>query len=174
MEEKDLDLNLDELDQIEASADGKLQVRNRFQQLANDKRTLAQEKDELTKQKVEAEAKIAQLEKQSEFHKNFSKVSAKFPEATNYQDQILERVNKGIDLEEATAAVLFKEGKLGNQVAQPVQRPVQAEGGSAVTNVSSEEKPLSEMPMSEKLAALQEMEKSGELTQMLRAGINRS
>lgn len=168
---EELDLNLDELDQIETSADNKLKVKNRFQQLSDKVKIEAQEKE-----KAQAEAKtnaerVATLEKEASFLKTFSQLSSKHPEAANYQDQILERVNKGYDPEEATLAVLAKEGKLAPQ-APPPQRTESAEGGSAVTNVSVGEKSLSEMTMGDKLSQLQELEKSGELTRALRAGIN--
>lgn len=166
------ELNLDDLDQIESNADKKQLQINRYQQLANDKRALSQEKDELTKQKAEAEAKLANLEKERDFLKTFSQLSSKHPEATNYQDQILERVNKGMDAEEATIAVLYKEGKLTQ--APPQQRTPMAEGGSAVTNVNVGEKPLDDLSMVEKLNQLKELEKSGELQQALRQGINRT
>lgn len=169
------ELNLDELDQIETSADNKLKVKNRFQQLANDKRTLSQEKELEVKARTDAEAKATLAEKNLEFYKTFSSLSAKHPEATNYQEQILERVNKGYDPEEATLAVLAKEGKLGNQTQfQPAPRTPTAEGGSAITNVSIENKSVDELSMDEKLTQLREMEKTGELVQALRQGINRS
>jgi hypothetical protein len=84
----------------------------------------------------------------------------------------LERVNKGYDPEEATLAVLAKEGKLASQV-QSVRTP-SAEGGSAMTNLSDGDKSPDQLTMAEKLEALTAMEKSGELTQVLRQGINRS
>ncbi len=165
------DLNVD-LDQIENNADKQLQAKNRFQQLANDKRTLAQEKEVLEAKNKEIEAKSLQLEKQAEFYKTFNQVSSKYPEATNYQDKIKEKVEQGYDLEDATVSVLNKEGKLSGGPITPV-RP-QAEGGSAVTNVSEGDKSLNEMSMGDKLEALKELERSGELAQALRAGINRS
>ncbi len=171
--EKENEINLDELDQIETGADKKLQVRNRFQQLANEKNQARQEREQAEAKVKELEAKALQVEKESNFYKTFSQLSAKYPEATNYQEQILERVNKGYDQEEATLAVLAKEGKLGTQsVPPPPAKTPSAEGGSAITNVIDGEK--TELSMSEKLEALKGMEKSGELQQALRAGINRS
>ncbi len=127
------ELNLDELDKIETGADNKLQVRNRFQQLANDKRDLSQKLEVEAKAKTEAEAKLASFEKETNFYKTFNTLSAKYPEAVNFQDKILEKVNQGYDQEDATVAVLNKEGKLGG-VAQPIA-PIRqnAEGGSAIT-----------------------------------------
>lgn len=168
---EELDLNLDELDQ---NADRTLQTKNRFQQLANDKRELTQKNELAEKATQEANDARAKAEKSLEFYKTFSTLSAKHPEATNYQDQILERVNKGYDPEEATLAVLAKEGKLSNQTQPlPPQRTPSAEGGSALNQLNEGEKQLDQMNVKEKLEALQEMEKSGELLQALRSGINR-
>ena len=168
--ENELELNLEELDQIDANADNKLKVKNRFQQLSDNVKLQAQEKE-----KAQAEAKanaerVAILEKETSFLKTFSQLSSKHPEAANYQEQILERVNKGMDAEEATIAVLYKEGKL-NQA--PPAKP-QVEGGSSMTQMPEGDKLPSDMNLTEKRAALEEMEKTGELNRALRAGINRS
>lgn len=168
---EETDLNLD-LDQIETDAEKKLQARNRYQQLANEKNEARQKAEAAEQAKAVAEAKAAQLEKEREFYKNFTQLSSKYPEATHYQEQILERVNKGYDLEEAALGLLAKEGKLGVS-SQPVRTP-SIEGGSALNNISEGDKPLQEMSAAEKLAQLQELEKTGELAQALRAGINRS
>lgn len=167
--DNELELNLDE---IESNSEQKLQVKNRFQQLSDKVKLEAQEKDKaLAEAKANAE-KAEQAQKETEFYKSFSQLSSKHPEAINYQAQILDRVNRGYDAEEATLAVLAKEGKL-TQAPQQVRTP-SAEGGSAMTNISEGDKPLNDLTRDEKLSALQELEKSGELQQALRAGINRS
>lgn len=173
MNDNDLDLNLDELDQIETNSANKLQVKNRFQQLSDKVKLEAQEKDKALAEAASLRAEKEALEKQASFLKTFSQLSAKHPEATNYQDQILERVNKGYDAEEAVYAVLAKEGKLSQAQPEPV-RHQGVEGGSALNNITEGDKPLNQLSENEKLTALLELERSGELTQVLRAGINRS
>lgn len=168
--ENEQELNLDELDQMETKSDNKLQIKNRFQQLSDKVKLEAQEKE---KAQAEAKAKgieTEQAKKQVEFYKIFSQLSAKHPEATNFQEQILERVNKGYDPEEATLAVLAKEGKLSQ--AQPVAKPVAPEGGSAMTQLADGDKTINDLSREEKLTALKDLEKSGELQQALRRGIN--
>lgn len=165
----ELDINLDELDQVDANADKKLQVRNRYQQLANDKRQLAQEKDAEAKARAEAEAKALEAEKKVEFYKNFNQITSKYPEATNFQDQILERVSKGLDMEEATLGLLAKEGKL--QAPPPPQgEPLRPEGGSAINSLQGP-KETSDMNENEMLDSLRELEQSGELQKTLRSGL---
>src|SRR3990167_10420961 len=124
--ENELDLDLDN---IEAQEEKKLLVKDRFAKLSSEFYQTKKEKDEVeVKLKTEAEAKL-QAEKERDFYKSFSQVSSKHPEATNYQEQILERVNKGMDTEEATVAVLYKEGKLN--VPQPQVDIGNVAGGSA-------------------------------------------
>lgn len=171
--ENELDLNLEDLDQMEVNADKKLQVKNRFQQLSDKVKQEAQEKEKAQGEVKAHQERITLLEKEANFLKEFSKLTSKHPEASNFQDQILERVNKGMDAEEATVAVLYKEGKLGNAPA-PTPTAPHPEGGSAMTQLPETDKTLNDMSVSEKRTALQDLEKSGELNQALRAGINRS
>lgn len=152
----DDELNLD-LDNIEANVENKLKVKNRFEQLSEKVITTSKERDEAnSKAQVAEQARLA-AEKQTEFYKGFSQISSKHPEAINYQDQILERVNKGYDPEEAALAVLAKEGKLGNQIQQPIVQNIDTvEGGSAPTMMQGN-KSSKDMTMDEKFAALSKL-----------------
>ena len=157
------ELNLD-LDNIEAQESEKLKVKDRFAKLSSDYSQTKKEKEEAeAKLKAEADAKL-QAEKERDFYKSFSQVSSKHPEATNYQDQILERVSKGMDTEEATVAVLYKEGKLS--IPQPKVDVGNVAGGSA-PNTPSVEKDFSEMTLDEKKGVMKELEKTGELERIL-------
>ncbi len=137
---------------------------NRFKDLSDKVELTAKERDEAT-------AKSAALEKENQFYKGFSKVSSKYQDAGEYQDKILEKYNAGYDMEDAAISVLAKAGKLTNMPAPTTrQSPV---GGSATTAMSSGgDKPVSEMSRDEKRAALEDIEReSGGITQMLRRGI---
>lgn len=159
--ENDLDLDLDN---IEAQEKQKLQVKDRFAKLSSDYSQTKKEKEEAeAKLKAEVESK-AQLERERDFFKSFSQVSSKHPEATNYQDQILERVNKGMDTEEATVAVLYKKGKLN--VEAPKVEVGNVAGGSA-PNTPGVEKDFSDMNLDEKRVVMQDLEKTGELERLL-------
>lgn len=163
---EELELNLDDLDQIEASEDNRLKVKNRFQQLANDKKALAQEK--------EAEiAKNKELERERDFFKGFSGQLTKYPKATDHQDKIWEKVRAGYELDDAIVSVLNKEGQLTEQkIEQPIEQPkieptvqpIQAEGGSSPTIVTEGNKSVSDMTTSEKLEALKQLEKEGAIS----------
>lgn len=159
----DDELNLD-LDNIEAQEKQKLQVKDRFAKLSGDLTQAKKDKEEAeAKLQAEAEAK-SKAEKERDFFKSFSQVSSKHPEASNYQDQILERVNKGMDTEEATVAVLYKEGKLN--VSQPQVDLGNIAGGSA-PNTPTAEKDFRDMNLEEKKGVMQELEKTGELERLL-------
>lgn len=161
------DLNLD-LDNIEAQAEEKLKVKNRFEKLSEKVILTSKEKDEaLAKAKAESEARL-QAEKERDFYKDFSVNISKYPNASEYQSKILEKVKVGYSTEDAMVAVLAKEGKLTSQpVQQPQQPNIQVEGGSAA-NIGSGTKELKDMSPAEKLAALGEAESAGALASALR------
>lgn len=141
----------------------------RWKDLSEKVEQTAKERDEASKAKEEAEVKAAAAQKEAEFYKGFSAVSSKHPEASEYQEQILEKVNTGYSIEDATTTVLIKEGKYN---APAVQRESPA-GGSATTAMKSGgEKELSEMTRDEKRAALEQIEsEEGGVTRILRRGL---
>lgn len=160
------DLNLD-LDIIEDNVEGRLKVKNRFEQLSEKVILTSKERDEaLAKAKAEADRADA-LAKETSFYKDFSANVTKYPNASEYQDQILEKVKGGYTTEDAMVAVLAKEGKL-NATSAPVQQPSgQVEGGSAPTVMEGNRSPQ-DMKTEDKLAALAELDKSGALANALR------
>ena len=158
------DLNLD-LDNLEVQAEEKLKVKNRFEKLSEKVILTSKERDEaLSKAQADAEAKV-KAEKERDFYKDFSANVSKYPGASEYQDKILEKVNSGYSTEDAMVAVLVKEGKFTSETIQP-DKP-QVEGGSATTAMSGD-KSLNDMSATEKLEALKEAEKSGDLVNALR------
>lgn len=159
MNENELDLNLEDLDQIQANEDKKLLVKDRFAKLSEKMTLEAKGKAEAeAKVKTEADARL-QAEKERDFYKDFSQVSSKYPGASEYQAQILEKVNSGYTTEDAAISILAKEGKL--PVAEP-PRPDNVAGGSASTVITDTgDKKIEEMSSEEKRSALLQMEKEG-------------
>lgn len=157
-----LDENGVEVPDTNQTPDPEEKNNNRFKDLADKVKTTAEERDAL---KVSDAAKAKEIE----FYKGFSKVSSKYEGATDYQDKILEKVNSGYDLEDATISVLAKAGKLTNT---PVQRESPT-GGSATTNMNQGgDKTIAEMTRAEKREALMQSEaESGSLTKILRSGL---
>lgn len=134
---------------------------NRFKDLSEKVKTTAEERDAKA---AEAEA----AKKEVEFYKGFSKVATKYEGASDYQDKILEKVNSGYDLEDATISVLAKAGKF----QAPVTQRSSPAGGSASTAIQAgDDKPVGEMSRQEKRAKLLEFEQSepGSLSQTLRS-----
>lgn len=154
------DLNLD-LNNIESNAEQNLQVKDRFAKLTQKGLEAENKAQAEAEAKVKAEERAAKAEKDLEFYKSFSQVSAKYPGASDFQDQIKERVDKGYDPEDATIAVLNREGKLGNQQVQSQPRPNVA-GGSAPTDLGNGgTKTAKEMSQEERLEAILQAEREG-------------
>lgn len=136
-------------------------------------RELKRNKDLSDKLRTEGEARVKAVEEaeaaklEADFYKNFNSLATKYQGASEFQDQIKERVAKGYDPEEATVAVLAKEGKYIPPVTQesPPPSPESPAGGSAVNNIPiGGEKPLTEMNKGEKQAALEEAINKGEIS----------
>lgn len=139
----------------------------RIKNLSSKVRETSTERDEAKAAAEAAELARKTAEKERDFFKGFSAVSAKFPDATEYQDEILEKVNAGYSAEDATLSVLNAHGKLTAPV-QTVQ-PITAGGGSAATVLpGSDQKPVNEMTQAERRAALADPERQADLEAILR------
>ena len=160
------ELNLDEL---EVQAEEKLKVKNRIEKLSEKVILTSKERDELASAKLALEGEKVSLTTERDFYKDFSANIPKYPNASEFQDKILEKVKGGYSTEDAMVAVLAKEGKLE---MPPVPAPTfsgQVEGGSAQTTFEGE-KTLDTMTPDEKLSALSEVDKTGALANILRGG----
>ena len=159
-----------DLDQLEENINNKNKVEQRIKDLSEKVRTTSQERDELSKAKQQLEVERDSISKERDFYSKFSDSTAKYAGAHEYKDKILEKVKAGYDVEDATVAVLAKEGKLGSPAAQVVEKDTVA-GGSATTAMKGDGiKSLSEMNRDEKRAALMEGDSKGELERVLRTG----
>lgn len=156
MADEDLDLEL------ESEQDNINKVEKRIKTLSEKVKLTSQERDEKTKLLEEKETLLTNTSKERDFYKSFSQVSSKHPGASEYQDKIWERVQKGTDLEEATVAVLYKEGKLQGSPA-PTPEKFTAAGGSANTALGNDsDKTPDKMSQDERRAQLLDMESKGE------------
>lgn len=160
----DEELNLDEL---EVQAEEKLKVKNRFEKLSEKVILTSKEKEEAEAKAKAAEDARLNAEKERDFYKDFSVNVSKYPAASEYQDKILEKVRGGYTTEDAMVAVLAKEGKLNVPPAPAPTFNGQVEGGSAPTTIGGE-KTIDTMSAEDKLTALMEAEKTGDLSSLLR------
>jgi hypothetical protein len=149
--------------QDETVQEDELKTNNRYKQLSEKVISTAKEKEEAEAQTKKARAEAEALTKERDFYKDFSAKANKYPGANDLQDKIWEKVKLGYETEDAMVSVLNKEGKLTSE-PQPKQA---AEGGSAQT-VFPGEKSLDDMNAQEKMAALVEAEKTGDLVRALR------
>jgi hypothetical protein len=110
------------------------------------------------KDKAESDAKIFNLE----FESNFKDVVTQYPHASDFKDKILERVKSGQTINDATLVELHGAGKLVTR--QEIESQAAGErsfGGSADTFIPTGKKKPSEMTQEELRAALVEEEAKG-------------
>lgn len=123
-------------------------------------------------EKAKIEAEREQAKKEAEFYKGFNTMISKYPNSAELQDKIKEKVMAGYDVEDATVAILNKEGKFTPSSSTPPPPPDSPAGGSASTAITSGgEKTINEMSLAEKRQAL--MDNDAELRQMISPRIGR-
>jgi hypothetical protein len=153
-EELDLELN-DEQENIN-------RVEKRIKSLSEKVELTAEERDEKARLLQENEGKLALTSKERDFYKGFNSITTKYPGASEYQDKILEKVNAGYDVEDATISILAKEGKY--TPTAPKLDKERVAGGSASTAMSgNDSKTPKEMTQDERRAQLLELESQGGL-----------
>lgn len=168
------DLNLEDLDTIQDNAEKKLKVKNRFEQLSEKVILTSKERDEKEALAKANEERALKAEREALFYKDFSANISKYPQASEHQDKILEKVNIGYSVEDAMIAVLAKEGKLNQTHPEEPNIPQSnipqsdVAGGSAPT-IMTGNKSIQDMTADEKLAALAEAESRGELRQFFKS-----
>lgn len=154
-DENEFDFNLDE---VEQKINNKNKVEERFRELSSKVKLTSEERDTLRTSLDKELADKELITKERDFFSGFSDSVAKYPQAAEFKDSIKEKVLAGYTPEDATIAVLAKEGKL----SMPTERPMVA-GGSASNGInSSAEKGVGEMNRDELRAALVEAEQKGE------------
>ena len=161
------ELDID-LDQLEADINNKNKIQKIITDLSEKVKITSDERDSLSLRAQQLEVERDNANKERDFYSKFSESSSKYQGANEFKDKIREKVMAGYDVEDATVAVLAKEGKLGSPTAQVAERDTVA-GGSATTAMSGTgEKSLHEMSREEKRAAL--MEDPGALDRALKRG----
>ena len=157
-----------DLDRIDENINSNNRVEARITKLTEKVKLTEKERDELNVLVKQKDEELATANKERDFYSKFSDSSAKYEGANEFKDKIREKVMAGYDVEDATVAVLAKEGKLTSPPA-PVAEKDTVAGGSASTAISGDgEKPMSEMTKEEKRAAL--TENQGDLEGVLRNG----
>lgn len=167
MNENEKESNIDAtISQAQASAEEKVKVKNRFEELSTKVILEAKAKEAEAEARKKAEAERDSFAKERDFYKDFSSNVAKYPNAAQFQDKILEKVRSGYSTEDAMISVLVREGKLESS-SSTSQSQMQVEGGSSATSFSGT-KSIGDMTPAEKLAALTELDRDGTLANVLR------
>lgn len=158
-EELELELENEEINRSE----------KRFKDLSSKVRDASEERDaEKARADVAEAAKLA-AENKVEFLNSFSDVSTKYQGASEFRNEIEEKVQKGYSVEDATVAVLNAQGKLVPQVEEVPLVP--AAGGSATVILPDGSiKGAGEMTQVERREALNSPERAAELESILRNG----
>jgi len=155
MADEDLDLELDE------NQENINKVEKRIKSLSEKVKLTSEERDELKGLNESLTTEKQTLSKERDFYKGFNEISTKYPGANEYQDKILEKVNQGYNVEDATISILVKEGKF---TPAPIKvEDVKVAGGSAATAMKGDSgKSPQEMSQDERKAALLDLESKGE------------
>ena len=151
---ENLDLDLESLDE---NIERKNKVEERIVNLSNKVKLTSEERDELKAHNETLSAEKASLTKEVEFFSSFTDMTSKYPGAVEYKDAIKEKVLAGYTVDDATVAVLAREGKLGGTTAPIVPKADLPAGGSAATQqLVDGDKGTGEMTQEELKAALME------------------
>lgn len=156
----------DELDlELELDDDKENRIEKRFKNLEAKLKMSDSEKAELQEKLAKAEQERLAVEKEKNFLSSFSDVLAKYPNAHEVRDKIKEKVLSGYDAEDATIAILAKEGKFTPQVQTQPQEQMPVAGGSASNQIKTgEAKPVSEMTQAERWQAITEAATRGDIS----------
>lgn len=138
------------------------EVEKRIKDLSGKVKLTAEERDEKDRLLKESEAKGAEATIERDFYKGFSASTAKYPAATEFQDEILSKVKSGYSVEDATLSVLNSKGKLMPEA--PAERVATSGGSAPITLQGNGTKSQFEMTQVERRAALIEAEQKGDIS----------
>lgn len=151
-----------DLEQIEKDVEQTNRVEKRIKDLSDKVRLTSEERDELKKLSEEKDGKIANLSRENEFLGEFSDTLSKYPKASQFKDEIKEKVMKGYSVEDATISTLASKGEFASPKKVEVAATI---GGSAAVSQLPDngQKSPNQMSRDEKRAALLEAEARGEI-----------
>lgn len=157
----DLELDLEELDN---DINNQNRVEKRIKDLSSAVKMTSEERDAERAKAQEAEAARIAAEKERDFFKDFSATSSKYPGASEYLEDIKNKVMSGYTVDDATVATLAAQGKLN--IAAPQEPRETVAGGSAVNQLtpSGSSKTIGEMTQEERRAKLVEAERAGDIS----------
>ncbi len=155
-----MELTTIDVQKIEKDVAEKSHLEKRMTGLVEKAKTAESERDAERAEKEKLASEKTALQKERDFYAGFSKSTSKYPQATDFQDDIKSKVMSGYSVEDATVSVLASKGKL--TTAAP-ERDMVAGGSAPTMPQTGREKPISEMTREEKRAALIEAEKKGEI-----------
>lgn len=151
-EKKELDAHL------ESDGQGNSLAKERIEELSTKVKLTAQERDELKELNVKVTSERDSANKEVEFYKGFTAVTAKYPNAGEHTDEIRTKVLAGYTVEDATVSVLNSAGKL---IPAKVDKQTAA-GGSATNIPTGGKKEIKDMSQAERREQLMEAQNRGD------------
>lgn len=124
---------------------------NRLDRLSRKLGQEAKEREKVEDAFLKTQTELETAKKERDFFASFSDSVGKYPEAASFKDAIKEKVLAGYSTEDATLAILAKEGKLGQLT---VERETPAGGSAATSPPPSGDKSLDQMTREEKREAV--------------------
>lgn len=153
-----------DLERVDDDIENKNRVEKRIKDLSEKVRLTAEERDEKDKLLAQERAEKETLQKERDFLNSFGDALVKYPKASQFRDEIKEKVLRGYTVDDATVATLATKGEFS-----PQQREVEVTnpaGGAATVNqpVANVPKTPTQMSRDEKRAALLEAEQRGDIS----------
>lgn len=152
-----------DLEQLDNQIENDNKIEKRIKDLSEKVRLTSEERDAERTKLDEALKASSGLQKEVEFLNSFGNQLGKYPDASQFRDQIKEKVLKGYSIEDATVSTLASQGKLNPQREEITIDNVA--GGSAAVNqpITGGQKTVTQMTRDERRNALLEAEKRGDL-----------
>jgi len=151
MADEDFDLDLEED-----------RNQKRFKDLSQKVKDTATERDEANAAREEAQRLAAEAAKERDFYAEYSDVAVQYPNAKEYKDDIKSKVLAGYTVEDATIAVLAKNGKLTTTYEVPPAPEISNPAGGSAANSNVGGRSTQNMSMADMRAALMEAEQRGD------------
>ena len=138
---------INQTDQEIADANKETRSQHRIKELSDKVELTSKERDELVNLRDKDQKKIAELERENAFNSGFADILGTHGAAKDFKDKIKEKVMGGYTVEDATFAILGKEGKLG-VASEPTTQIVA--GGSAANTQPTGPKEIKDMTQQER------------------------
>lgn len=150
------------LEKIDEEIDKNNRVEKRIKDLSEKVKLASEERDEKEKLLAQERAEKEALTKERDFLTSFGDAISKYPKASQFRDEIKQKVLKGYSVEDATVATLASKGEFAPPSQPKLDNP--AGGAAAISQPIAEgDKTVAHMTRDEKRQKLIEAEARGDI-----------